>query len=249
MIMQLLKKQRRHILLDIDTQKDFLSAGSEACIINRRETLINIRRMMAWARLKDVPIISTAEVYCRTGEYSSSHCIEGTDGQQKISYTLLRDRVSFPADCWNALPADVLRLHRQIILHKRCIDPFEEPLIDRLLTELEVNEFVIIGIGAENAVISTALGLLQRGKRVRIVVDALGYTNKEEARLAIRKMAAKGAKLSQTRDLAGISHLKYVETCDHQSYIKAASRRPVEIISNSNNFSRMIQNRVITSRF
>lgn len=249
MIMQLHKKQRRHILIDIDTQKDFVSVGNELCIINRQRILANIRRIMAWARLKNIPIISTAEVFYNHGECTIGHCLEGTEGQRKISYTLLNNRISFPADGWNALPADVLRRHRQIILHKRCIDPFEEPRIERLLSELEANEFILFGIDAENAVMATALGLLQRGKNVRVVVDALGSINQGEAQLAVRKMAAKGAKLAHTRDLAGISHLKYAETCDHQSYTKRMKERIVRTAAQINICPKKIQSGIITSDF
>jgi nicotinamidase-related amidase len=175
---------------------------------------------MAWARFENVPIISTAEVYYNYGECTMGHCLEGTEGQRKISYTLLNDRISFPADDWNALPADLLHSHRQVILHKRCIDPFEEPRIERLFSELKADEFVLIGVGAENAVMATALGLLQRNKNVRVVVDALGCHNRREAQLAIRKMAAKGARLSQTSDLAGISHLRYAEISQNQRYMR-----------------------------
>ena len=247
--MQLQRKQRKHILVDIDTQKDFILEGSDLCIINRQKILANIRRLMAWARLKDIPIISTAEVYYNHGECSMGHCLEGTEGQRKISYTLMNNRVSFPADGWNALPADVLRRHRQVILHKRCIDPFEEPRIERLLSEVEANEFVLIGIDAENAVMSTALGLLQRGKQVRVIVDALGGINLEQIQLAVRKMAAKGAKLSQTRDLAGVSHLKYVETCDHQSYSKRIKESFIRTASRINICHKNIHDGIITSDF
>ena len=137
--------------------------------------------------------------------------------------------------------------HRQIILHKRCIDPFEEPKIERLLSELEANEFVLIGIDAENAVMSTALGLLQRGKRVRVVADALGGINQELVQIAIRKMAAKGAKLAKTRDLAGISHLKFVETCDHQSYTKRVKEGFIRTTSQINIYPKNVHKRVITS--
>jgi hypothetical protein len=52
------------------------------------------------------------------------------------------------------------------------------------------------------------MGLLHRGRKVRIIVDALGSHNSKEAKLAIRKMQAKGAKLIMTRDVAGVSHLR-----------------------------------------
>ena len=48
--------------------------------------------------------------------------------------------------------------------------------------------------------------LLQRGKNVRVVVDALGSHDVREAKLALRKMKTKGAKLIVTKSLAGVSH-------------------------------------------
>ncbi|MFH1719979.1 MAG: cysteine hydrolase [Planctomycetota bacterium] len=216
--MQLYENQRRHLLLDIDTQRDFLLAAGNACIPNHAQVLANIRRVMAWARRENVPIISTAEVHRNdNGAGEVARCIEGTPGQRKIPYTLLGNRLSFPADDRNALPADLLQAHRQVILHKRCVDPFEEPRIDRLLSEIQADEFVLIGAGTEGAVQATALGLLRRGKNVRVVVDALGSHNGRMANLALRKMKAKGAKLTDTRHFAGVSHLRSVGVCGCES--------------------------------
>jgi nicotinamidase-related amidase len=92
------------------------------------------------------------------------------------------------ADNSTDLPTDVLQRYKQIILYKRCLDPFEEPRIDRLLSELRADEFILIGASTEGAVKATALGLLQRRKRVRIVVDASGLHNKKDAKLALRKI-------------------------------------------------------------
>ena len=44
------------------------------------------------------------------------------------------------------------------------------------------------------------------------MVDAVGAQDKQKARHAFRKIAAKGARLIDTRKLAGISHLKSVGT-------------------------------------
>ena len=218
MILQLLRARRKQILVDIDTQKDFLLAGGKACIGNHRRVLAHIRRVMAWARRRGVPIISTAEVHPNNnGEKEIGCCIDGTDGQKKICYTLFNNRVSFAADGNTDLPRDMLRRYRQVILHKRCVDPFDEPRIDRLLSEVRANEFIVVGTSLEGAVGATALGLLQRGKKVTIVVDAVGSRNKREARLALRKIETKGAKLIETKRLAGVSHLKHVGVCDCES--------------------------------
>lgn len=203
MILQLHPKHRCYLLIDIDTQNDFLLAGGRACVRNHREVLANIRRIMVWVRRTRVPVISTAEVYPNNNGCSAmGYCLDGTEGLKKVSCTLLHNRVSFPADDKNALPADILLAYRQVILHKRSVDPFDEPRIERLLSEVQVDEFILIGAGTEDAVSATAVGLLHRGRKVRIIVDALGSRNIKEAKLALRKMQAKGAKLMVTRDIA-----------------------------------------------
>lgn len=203
MILQLHPKRRCHLLIDIDTQKDFLLPSGRACVRNQAEVLANIRRVMSWARCEKVHVISTAEVYPNNNGCSEiSYCLDGTEGQKKLPCTLLSQRVSFPADNKNALPTDVLLTYKQVILHKRCINPFDEPRIERLLSEVKADEFVLIGAGTEDAVKATAMGLIRRGKRVRIIVDALGSHNRKEAQLALRKMQAKGATLIMTRDVA-----------------------------------------------
>ncbi len=230
MLRQLLKRRRRWILIDINTQRDFFLAGGNACIRNHRRVLGHIRRMMAWARYRNIPIISTCEVYPNNNIGSAiNHCIDGTDGQKKIQYTLLSNQVSFAADGSTDLPEDILRRYKQIILHKRCIDPFDEPRVDRLLSEVRATEFVLLGASAEGAVKATALGLLQRGKKVSVVVDAVGSHNKREAKLALRKMKAKGARLIETRKLAGTSHLKYVGICNREEYQGRAKKTPIKL--------------------
>ena len=213
MFLQLHPKRRCHLLIDVDTQKDFLLPDGRACIKNQSEVLTNIRQVMTWARRQKVPVISTAEVFPNDNGYNKiRYCLDGTKGQKKVSCTLLRNRISFPADNKNALPADILLAYRQVILHKRCIDPFNEPRIERLFSEIEADDFILIGVGTEDAVRATAMGLIHRGKRVRIIVDALGSHNRKEARLALRKMQAKGAKLIKTKDVAGVSYLKTLTT-------------------------------------
>jgi nicotinamidase-related amidase len=232
MIRQLIKKRRKWILVDINTQRDFFLANGNTCIRNHRKILTNVRRMMAWAKRNNIRVISTCEVYPdHNGASEAGYCIDGTEGQKKIRYTLLSNRASFPADDSTDFPADILQQYRQIVLHKRCVDPFDEPRIERLLSEVRADNFVLIGASAEGAVKATALGLLQRGKRVCVVADAVGSINKREAKLAFRKMKAKGAKLIETRNLAGVSHLRRVGICDCESCRMGAKKTAVKIAS------------------
>ena len=209
MIRQLIRMRRRQVLIDINTQKDFFLDEGKARVGNRRRVLSHIRRVMAFARARRIPVISISEVHPENNG-GWGYCIDKTEGHKKIQYTLLSNCASFAADNNTDLPVDLLRQYRQIILHKRCVDPFDEPRIDRLLSEIRANEFVVIGACAEGAVEAAVLGLLQRGKNVSVVVDAVGSQDKQKAKLSLRKIAAKGARLIETRKLAGISHLKAV---------------------------------------
>lgn len=230
MILQLVRARRRRVLIDINTQKDFLLADGKACIRNHRRVLTHIRRLMAWARYNNMSMISIAQVYPDTNTDLETHCcIDGTDGQKKIRYTLLSERISFPADGSTDFPRDVLRRYRQVILHKRSVDPFKEPRIERLLSEVRANEFVLFGATAEDAVMATALGLLQREKKVTIVVDAVGSHDGKEGRLAIRKAEAKGARLIETKKLVGTSHLRQVGVCNCKRCRGGAKEAPIQV--------------------
>jgi nicotinamidase-related amidase len=173
---------------------------------------------MAWARKENISVISTCEIYPKNGNGNGNgngyhHCVEGSDGQKKIRYTLFNNHISFPAGGSTDLPTDLLLSHRQVILNKRCVNPFDEPRIERLLSEIRAEEFIVIGASAEGAVEATALGLLQRGRNVTVVVDALGLHDQKNAKLALRKMEAKGARLVEAKRIAGVSHLKQVRIC------------------------------------
>lgn len=207
MIRQLIKTRRKQVIIDVNTQKDFFLDDGKTRVGNRRRILIHIRRIIAMARIRHIPVISISEVHPQNNG-SEHYCVDGTEGQKKLNYTLLNNHASFAADNSTDFPVDLLRQYNQIILHKRCVDPFDEPRIDRLLSEIRSNEFIVIGASVEGAIEATALGLLQRGKRVTVVVDAVGAQDKQKAKHSLRKMAAKGARLVETRRLAGDSHLK-----------------------------------------
>jgi len=230
MLNYLFKKRRKRVLIDINTQRDFFQQESSLCVRNPAGILLHIRRMVAWARHQSIPVISICEIGGNNnGPKTVYNCLNVSEGRKKTKYTLLGNHIIFPADDSTHFPTDILRRHRQIILHSRCVDPFDEPRIERMLGEMQAVEFVLIGAGAEGAVEATALGLLHRGKKVTVVVDAVGYQNKGKARLAMRKIRAKGAKLVATKKIAGVSHLKPVKNRSRKTPPGQSGEKPLEI--------------------
>jgi nicotinamidase-related amidase len=88
---------------------------------------------------------------------------------------------------------------------------------------------MLFGVTTEGSVMSTALGLLQREKKVTIVVDAVGSHNTKEARLALRKMEAKGSRLIETKKLVGDSHLRHVGICSCKLCRGGVKEAPIQV--------------------
>jgi nicotinamidase-related amidase len=197
---------QKRVVVDIDTQRCFFSDNSKACFCNNGTVLDNIRRVITWTRLKHIYVVSTVQIPANNACCSNSR---GSDvnGLEKIGFTLHKRRTHFDATDSTDLPMEILEQYDQAIFCKRCIDPFREPLADRMLTELEADEFILIGSFIEGAIKATALGLLARRKNVRILVDATGSDNKRAAKLALQHLQAQGAKLDDTQTFLASSDL------------------------------------------
>lgn len=212
MIRPILTLRRKRVLVDIDTQRDFFLAEGSNCIRNHRRVLANIRRIIAWARLSNIRVISTVRDFIGVdGSTTNTH--HDLSAQQKLNYTIRNKNISFSADGCTDLPRDIFKRYEQVILHKRRVDPFAEPRADRMLSELRVDEFLIIGALTEDAVKATVLGLLARRKRVTVLTDAIGGRDRSAAEVALRQMQAKGARLVEVKNLIGTTSLRQVGAC------------------------------------
>jgi len=207
---RLLRRRLRRVLVDIDTQYDLLGR----CNGDQSVLLRNIRRLIAWARLEGIIVISTT--LSRPGSSNNNvhpkgspdYCIEGAPGQQKLRYTMLYPQIWFGAENRLDLPRRLLSDYHQIIFEKRTEDPFTQPRADRLLTESKLDEFIVFGMGVDKSIRATVLGLLNRRKRVIVISDAVDDAVERSGIMALRQMEAKGAKLTTTSALTGYSRLR-----------------------------------------
>lgn len=191
------------VLIDVATQRDFLADAGSLPVRNRAALLPRIRRVMAWARVSRIPVISALESHRDTDSHNGRprFCLDDTWGQQKLAYTLLASHTLLEVDNTFHVPRDVFRRYRQVILRKRTEDFFSNPKADRLLTELQAGEFYLFGVGLESGVKLVALGLRARGKAVTLIRDACGYWNTDAAEMALRQLDAKGVRLITADEL------------------------------------------------
>lgn len=186
------------VLVDVNTQLDFCDAAGASPVRNIPELIPALRNIVAWARRNSVPVISSLESH-RPMELSDSGtpicCVDGSLGQRKLPFTVFPARTNIEVDNTFAVPCDLFKKYQQAIFRKRSSDLLLNPKADRLLTQLPVREYLLFGAGLEGSVKSIALALLARSKPVSIAVDACGYWDVNMAELALRQLAAKGARL------------------------------------------------------
>lgn len=195
------------ILIDICTQRDYLSPGGALRACNADEVARNVKHLMALARWAHTPTLSCVDVH-RADEMrgvAHPHCIVGTLGQKKIGCTLMPNHTVIDCDNRLCVPLDVLSHYQQAILSKHHRDPFTNPKLDRLLTEMPAGRFVIFGVGLEGSLKLLVLGLLLRGRRVALVHDACAYWNASDAEMALRQLAAKGCEILNTSQWVTLS--------------------------------------------
>ena len=198
----------KRILIDIDTQRDFLASDGALPVSDRDDAVKGVRRIMAWARTHRVPVISSIDSHSTNETFRDlpMHCVEGSRGQQKIPCTLMRNRRLVQTDMMLSIPLNLLSEVRQVIFRKRGNNFFSNPKADRLLTTLDAEEIIICGVGLESCIRTLTLGLLARHKLVTVVPEACGRWNPVDADLAARLIAARGARMLTLDELEALSN-------------------------------------------
>jgi len=102
------------------------------------------------------------------------------------------------------LPAEISR-YQQAIIEKQTLNVFDNPNTDSVLRRLTEftdadAEFMVFGVVTELCVSFAAKGLLERGRRVAIVIDAIEALNPEDARRTLYELKSLGARLLTTRE-------------------------------------------------
>ena len=195
--------RRPDVFVDMCTQRDYLALDGASPSLNASQITPNLKHLMAFARWAHIPTLSCVDAR-RPGDVrglAASNCVLGTRGQQKLPFTLLPDRVQIDSDNCLCVSLEVLQQHQQAILVKEHRDPFTNPKLDRLLTELPIRRFVVFGVSLETSIRLLALGLLLRHRRIAVVQDACGWWDAEDGEMALRQLAAKGCELLTTAQL------------------------------------------------
>lgn len=191
------------IFWEVDAQEDFVTPGGKLYVPGAEKLLPNIRRLTDAARQGRVLLVSHGCIHTQDDpEFAQfpPHCIRETPGAKLVAEALAEKFVTIPNEQTAKLPAD-LEQFQQVHLEKQTLDIFESRHAEALLGRLPRDaEFVVFGVVTEYCVRLAAKGLLERGRRVAVVSDAIETLNPEEALRTMTELAELGAETVTTNE-------------------------------------------------
>ena len=194
---------RGFIFWEVDVQVDFMLPGGQLYVPGAEKLLPNIRRLTDAARQGQVFLVSHGCFHAPDDpefKIFPPHCVKGTPGADLVPEALTQKIVRVPNVADAKLPDD-LTPFQQVLLEKQTLNIFESRHADELVKRLSHRaEFVIFGVVTEYCVSFAAKGLLERGRRVAVVQDAIETLHREDGGKTIAALQAQGARLTTTDD-------------------------------------------------
>ena len=201
---------RDFVFWEVDAQRDFMLHGGKLYVPGAEKLLPNIRRLTDVARQGRVFLVSHGCFHTPDDpefQIFPPHCVKGTVGAELVPEALTEKVVRVPNDADAKLP-EVLSKYQQILLEKQTLNIFESRHADELVERLGGEaEFVVFGVVTEYCVSFAVKGLLERGRRVAVVRDAIETLKPEDGKKTIAELERLGARLTTTEQaLRALGH-------------------------------------------
>lgn len=181
------------VFFDIDTQIDFMFPAGALYAPGAEKILPTVAKLNHHAAKHDIPVISTMDAHSENDpEFVQwpHHCVVDTVGQRKPASTLLERRVVVPnSPC-------AVSFSDQILLEKQTFSALSNVNFALLLGHFKADRYVVYGVATEVCVKFAAFGLLETGKRVEIVTDAIRALNGEIGAKTLADFQAAGGHLT-----------------------------------------------------
>lgn len=189
------------ILWEVDVQRDFVLPGGKLFVPGAEKLLPNIKRLTDAARQGKAFLVSHGDFHTPNDpefKIFPPHCVKGTPGAELVPEAITEKVARVPNEPDTKIPED-LSPYQQILLEKQTLSIFESRHADELVRKLgDHAEFVVFGVVTEYCVDFAVKGLIERGRRVAVVQDAIETLNKEEGEKAIAEFQRMGARMITT---------------------------------------------------
>ena len=170
------------VFWEVDTQVDFMFPGGKLYVPGAEKLLSRIQSLTQAARDGRVFLVSHGCFHAENDpEFQTfpPHCVKGTRGAEFVPEALTDRVLRVPNEPG---PTPNISEVKQVLLEKQTLDVFESRHADEVLRQLDSEaHFVVFGVVTEYCVRLAAKGLLERGRKVSIVQDAIETLSSEAA--------------------------------------------------------------------
>ena len=187
------------VFWEVDTQADFMLPGGKLYVPGAEKILSNIQKLTQAARDGRVFLVSHGCYHPQNDpEFSTfpPHCVKGTAGADFVPEALTDRVLHVPNE--PSAPKSIAG-YKQVLLEKQTLDIFESRHVEDVLQQLDPKtHFVVFGVVTEYCVRFAAKGLLDRGRKVSVVQDAIETLSRSASDETIAELKAKGASMITT---------------------------------------------------
>jgi len=186
------------VFVDVDTQRDFIEPDGALAIAGAGAIVANLARLTAHARDRGIPVLATACWHDADDPEMAlfdPHCLAGTPGARRAEATARQDtRVLGHDDRHDGAVVP------HLTIHKRSFDVFDRPDVAAIVDRYNRGRptFVVYGVATDYCVRCAVLGLLDRGCKVAVVVDAIRAVDPVAEADVLTDFARRGAVLTLT---------------------------------------------------
>jgi nicotinamidase/pyrazinamidase len=194
---------QKYIFWEVDVQRDFMLPGGKLYVPGAEKLLPNIRRLTDAARAGRVFLVSHGCFHAEDDpEFVTfpPHCVKGTQGAELVPEALTEKVLRVPNEAGTEIPENLFE-YQQILLEKQTLNIFESRHAEELVSRLNRDaEIMVFGVVTEYCVGFAARGLMERGRCVALVRDAIETLKREEGDKKIAELVAMGARLTTTEE-------------------------------------------------
>ena len=188
--------EKPFVFWEVDAQADFMLPGGKLYVPGAEKIIPNIARLVQTALRNHFLLVSSADAHAvNDPEFKifPPHCVAGTPGAEIIPEGLGTQAIRIPSDIAFRMPENIWQ-NPHVILEKQHLDVFTNPRASTLVSLLPDSvEYIVFGVVTEYCVKCAAEGLLERGRKVYVVTDAIETLSPEAGRSTLADLESRGA--------------------------------------------------------
>lgn len=189
------------VFVDVDTQRDFLLPNGALAVAGAEAIRENLARLTTFAREQGIPVVATADAHTLDEEDPEPfppHCLIGTPGADRVEETAWPGSLVIAPGAMLSMGEEEMPSH--VTIQKTRYDVFSAPAAEGVFGRLARGgaTFVVYGVATDYCVKAAVEGLLDRGYKVALVVDAIRAVDPSAESALLAEFARRGVECVRT---------------------------------------------------